>query len=203
MWILLLLFASCLCADHGVDVSTLHPDCKCLKSHGQSFFIPRCYQSNGKVDPNCAKNLDNGHAAGLKIGLYMFPCFSCGNPAKQVEDTIKDVGSRPVDIYWVDVEKLGWSSDKNKNREFIQAMVNEIKSKGKKAGIYSNYYMWQDIVGLDWSAMSDHPLWYAHYDKLEACSDFKPFGGWKKPMFKQYQGTTTLCNGGVDISISC
>ena len=202
-FILFLLVAIAFCAEHGVDVSTLHPDCKCLKSHGESFFIPRCYQSGGRVDPNCAKNLENAHAAGLTTGLYIFPCFPCGNAAKQVEETIAAVGSHPVDIYWVDVEKYHWSPDKAKNREFIKDMVNAIHSKGKAPGIYSNYYMWQDIVGLDWSEMSHLPLWYAHYDKLESCSDFKSFGGWTKPKYKQYQGTTTLCNGGVDLSISC
>ena len=192
-----------LAAEHGVDVSTLHPDCKCLKEKGQNFFIPRCYQSGGRVDPNCAENLDHAKAAGLHTDLYIFPCFSCGNPAKQVADTIAAVGARPVGYYWVDIEKYQWSPDKAKNREFLKEMVAAIKAKGKSPAIYSNYYMWQEVVGLDWAEFSSLPLWYALYDKVDTCSNYKPFGGWKSPKYKQYQGTTTLCNGGVDLSVAC
>ncbi len=203
MFFLLLIITAALCAERGVDVSTLHPDCKCLKADGYSFFIPRCYQSNGRVDRNCGKNIDNANAAGLKTGVYIFPCVPCGNPEKQIAETIAAVGSRSVDYYWVDVEKLSWTTDKAKNRAFIKAMVDAITKHGKKPAIYSNYYMWQEIVGLDWSEMSHLPLWYAHYSSAVDCKNYRPFGGWRKPMYHQYKGTTTLCNGGVDLSISC
>eukprot|EP00829_Urostomides_striatus_P002622 TRINITY_DN1286_c0_g1_i1.p1 TRINITY_DN1286_c0_g1~~TRINITY_DN1286_c0_g1_i1.p1 ORF type:complete len:228 (+),score=56.43 TRINITY_DN1286_c0_g1_i1:64-747(+) len=205
MWILLALISFSLCAEKGVDVSTLFSEakCKCLKEKDQSFFVPRCYQSGGKVDPNCVSNLKNGHDAGLSTGLYIFPCVPCGNPAKQVADTVKAVGNHEVDTYWVDVEKLNWHKDKSLNRKFIEEMVNALKEHGKKVGIYSSYYMWQDIVGLDYSGMSSYPLWYSHYDKKPSCSDFKPFGGWKKPHIKQFEGTTNLCQGGVDLNVKC
>jgi hypothetical protein len=41
-------------------------------------------------------------------------------------------------------------------------------------------------------------LWYAHYDNKPDFSDFKTFGGWTSPKVKQYHGTTTECNAGVD-----
>lgn len=44
------------------------------------------------------------------------------------------------------------------------------------------------------------PLWYAHYDNKANFKDFKKFGGWKKPLMKQYKGTTTLCKAGVDLN---
>ena len=42
------------------------------------------------------------------------------------------------------------------------------------------------------------PLWYAHYDNVQAFSDFKPFGGFSKPAMKQYAGDITLCNADID-----
>ena len=170
--ILSLLVAAAVCTEFGVDISTLHPDLKCLRE-GISFIIPRCYQSLGRVDPNCIKNLDNAHEVDLKTDLYIFPCFPCGNPAKQIEDTVAAVGDRNVGIYWIDVEVYQWSADKEKNRDFIREMVNALKAKGKKPGIYSVYYMWNLIVGMDWCEMQDIPLWYGHYDNVESCSDYK------------------------------
>ena len=202
-FIAILLLAAALGAEYGVDISTLHPNCKCLKEKSQSFMIPRCYQSFGRADPNCGKNLDNAHAAGLKTSVYIFPCVPCGNPAKQIDETIAAVGSRHVDYYWVDVEKLSWYPDKAKNRAFIKEMVEAIKTKGKSPAIYASYYMWEEIVGLDWHEMSHLPLWYAHYDKQPNCSGFRSFGGWTKAMYKQYQGTTDLCGGGVDLNVAC
>ena len=42
--------------------------------------------------------------------------------------------------------------------------------------------------------------WYAHYDGNPSFSDFAAFGGWTHPAIKQYQGTTSLCSAGVDLS---
>ena len=47
---------------------------------------------------------------------------------------------------------------------------------------------------------SSKPLWYAHYDGSANFDDFSAFGGWTKPTIKQYQGTTTFCSAGVDLS---
>ena len=34
---------------------------------------------------------------------------------------------------------------------------------------------------------------YAHYDNKASFSDFTPFGGWKEPWAKQYNGDITVC----------
>ena len=45
---------------------------------------------------------------------------------------------------------------------------------------------------------SKYPLWYADYDNVANFNDFEAFGGWKSPAIKQYKGTHTICNAGVD-----
>lgn len=42
-------------------------------------------------------------------------------------------------------------------------------------------------------------LWYAHYDDSPSFSDYTEFGGWKDPHMKQFKGTTTECDAGVDL----
>ena len=46
-------------------------------------------------------------------------------------------------------------------------MIESGKSLGISAGIYTNYYNWEEIVGLDWDIPHSKyglDLWYAHYD---------------------------------------
>lgn len=66
-------------------------------SYGASFAIPRVYRSSGSVDPNGASNINNARAAGIKyVDGYIFPCYSCGNPAKQMDDTINSLAANGV-----------------------------------------------------------------------------------------------------------
>lgn len=49
----------------------------------------------------------------------------------------------PYTTLWMDIEKYAWSSNKEHNRAFILDLLHEARSLGKKAGIYTNYYMWE------------------------------------------------------------
>ena len=163
----------------------------------------RAYQSNGRTDSNAAGTIKAAKAAGISaVSAYIFPCVSCGNAAGQVQDTVSylvSAGAKP-DMYWYDVEQYNWSSNLASNQAFIQAMVDEGKKLGIRAGIYTNYYNWEAIVGLSWSYPSSKglPLWYAHYDNSASFSDYSSFGGWKTPAVKQYEGDKTSCGVGID-----
>ena len=107
---------------------------------------------------------------------------------------------------WLDVERLSWSSDINSNRAFVKGMIDEVSQlpSGTKLGVYTNYYNWQDIVGLDWDYASSAGLnlWYAHYDNSRSFSDFKTYGGWTKPVMKQYLGDKSSCGVGLDYNLA-
>ena len=62
--------------------------------------------------------------------------------------------------------------------------------------------MWESIMGgaKNCAGVSEVPIWYAHYDNTASFSDWKDFGGWKKPFMKQYKGDESLCGADVDIS---
>lgn len=75
-------------ATYGVDVSqaTSSSSFSCMKSNGYSFAIIRVYQSSGKNDPNGPTTIANAWAGGMNnVDGYIFPCYSCGNPAGQVK----------------------------------------------------------------------------------------------------------------------
>ena len=74
-------------ATTGVDVSqrTYSSSFSCMKSYGYSFAIVRVYQSNGVCDPNGPATINDAWTGGMSyVDGYIFPCYSCGNPAKQV-----------------------------------------------------------------------------------------------------------------------
>ena len=74
-------------ATTGVDVSqrTSASSFSCIKGYGYDFAIVRVYQSNGVCDPNGPANINDAWSGGMAhVDGYIFPCYSCGNPAKQV-----------------------------------------------------------------------------------------------------------------------
>lgn len=185
----------------GVDVSDYVDTFSCLRSAGYEFAIIRGYQSLGRVDPNAVKNIANAHSAGFKyVDVYAFPCVSCGGPSNQANALVSALGSASYGTIWLDVETYAWPSSLSSNQQFILSWVNTLKSHGKSVGIYTSYYNWQAIVGLNWTGCSSLPLWYAHYDNSPSFSDFTPYGGWTKPSIKQYAGDKTVC--GVDLDLN-
>jgi hypothetical protein len=74
-------------ATYGVDVSqrTYLSSWQCLAQNNYHFAIVRVYRSSGSVDPNGPASIEDAWAGGMShVDGYIFPCFSCGNPAKQV-----------------------------------------------------------------------------------------------------------------------
>ena len=74
-------------ATYGVDVSqrTYSSSFSCMVSDGYIFTVARVYQSSGHTDPNGAATINDAWAGGMSyVDGYIFPCYSCGNPAQQV-----------------------------------------------------------------------------------------------------------------------
>ncbi len=71
----------------GVDVSSRVSlsSWECAKKAGYNFGVVRVYQSGGHTDPNGPATIKDAWNAGIAhVDGYIFPCYSCGNPAKQV-----------------------------------------------------------------------------------------------------------------------
>lgn len=221
-FIVLLSFIAAAFATYGLDISqaTSKSSFECLKSNGYNFAIVRVYQSNGKCDVNGPSSINNAWNGGMAhVDGYIFPCYSCGNPAKQIDDTINYLSSHAVTVMkegelaesynstsvgakvgmlWLDIEGTQyWSGSTTNNVNFLSSMVSEGKARGVSLGIYSSASQWNPIMGGS-TKFSSLPLWYAHYDGNPSFSDFSAFGGWSKPAIKQYKGTTSICSTSID-----
>lgn len=210
----------------GVDYSqyTSLSSLQCVKGYGYDFAIPRVYMSTGKVDPNGPANINNAWSAGFShVDGYIFPCYSCGNAAGQMDDTINYLSANnlhvsgtleakaasvngtlgaTVGMLWVDVEGTQyWSSSTSNNVNFISEMINEGVARGVSIGIYTSSSQWTPITGGT-TKFSSYPLWYASWDySFDPCtSTFKSFGGWTSAAMKQYAGDQSFCSAGFDKS---
>ena len=107
------------------------------------FAIVRAYQSGGHVDPNAKATIQAALDAGVShVDAYLFPDVH-GDPAAQVRDTHSALSGVRYGMIWYDIERLSWSSSQATNQDFIKKLVDEGKSLGVHAGIYTNYYNWQ------------------------------------------------------------
>jgi GH25 family lysozyme M1 (1,4-beta-N-acetylmuramidase) len=149
----------------------------------------------------------------------MFPCRGKEADA-QVQEMVKALSERRGHLrqelealygtVWIDVEtntspSCSWKSfTPQENCKYLSDLVRSLKNHAQKPGIYASAHMWEEILGSRTNCpdFKDLPLWYAHYDHDPSFADWPglTFGGWTKPTIKQYQGTTVLCNTGVDFN---
>eukprot|EP01087_Luapelamoeba_hula_P006378 TRINITY_DN1645_c0_g1_i1.p1 TRINITY_DN1645_c0_g1~~TRINITY_DN1645_c0_g1_i1.p1 ORF type:complete len:218 (+),score=23.67 TRINITY_DN1645_c0_g1_i1:43-696(+) len=204
----LLAMAVAVAAKRGVDVSeaTSESSFACLKKEGYDYAIVRAYQSFGRPDPAGPISVDAAWKAGMAhVDVYMFPCPKCASSAAtQVKEAIEYLASHRVKYgtFWLDIEgPQYWSSNKDTNKKFIEELLEAVKAHGQHASIYTSASQWIPIVG-SWDApgRSGVRLWYANYDSAENFNDFREFGGWRRPSYKQYRGSVSLCGAGVDLN---
>jgi len=189
----------------GVDVSIAVSQAQftCLKKSGYDLAVVRAFRSNGSPDTNAPATLKNAKAAGLKTDVYMFPCPRCTTTAQQqvnaAVSALKIASATFYDIFWFDIEGTQYWKDSAYNQQWLTAAVAAANALGLKIGIYTSAAQWSVIMG-PYTAFSQYPLWYAHFDDSATFGDFKSFGGWTTPIMKQFSGDTTRCAISVDIN---
>lgn len=207
-------------ATNGIDLSQCFNNFSCLKSSGEDFVITRSWLSYGAFDSCGAQNVRNAKNAGIQyVDVYMFPCRG-QSASSQVSSLVSGLSSSlgedqfdderellesSYGMIWIDVETnpsrgCGWGSDYSANCQYVEELISAIQSHGRKAGVYSSEYMWEQIMGSRTACTgpSKVDLWYAHYDHSASFSDYRQIGGWSSPSIKQYVGDTSECGVGVD-----
>jgi hypothetical protein len=201
----------------GIDVSqplsTETAECLINSGYG-SMIIARGYKSTGNPDSNYCGTVTNAKSAGYsEVGVYIFPCPTCGPAADQINALASelancDAANSPNFKIWLDVEgSQYWLQDYGKNQAWYKDFVDACTGlMGKySCGVYASHSQWIDLFGSTsfvYGSEQGLPLWYAHYDNDPSFDDYPKyaFGGWDKPWAKQYYGDQTLCNFGVDLN---
>jgi len=173
----------------------------CLKNISYSFAVVRIFRKVGVIDSNAADTIRNARTAGISnVDGYIFPCFNCGNPRAQVQTAVQNLHENKAEIdgIWIDIESPEyWSLSAIDNLNFIRELVDEVKNQNYSVGIYASASQWDPITNgsIDFR---DVRLWHARWDKNESFDNFKSFGGWTKPVMKQYVGDVAQCDVNVD-----
>jgi hypothetical protein len=186
------------------DTSELLDSIDCFTNNGYGELLFRGLMKNGVPDPNAKQNLIV--ATDIDCTVYLQPCFKCGNPRKQIQDTCEAIDGtgfvyRP---YIVVEDPQDWSSDTAANRAFLEEIADEVV---KQRNCFDNQrfrstkFDWEKILGQDYIKWASKYLWYVSTDKKPDFNDFKPFGGWRSPLIKQYDQTEHVCEHTVNLDV--
>jgi Glycosyl hydrolases family 25 len=136
---------------------------------------------------------------GMTVDAYVYLYWDTDMTA-QLKQAFQRVSGLPIGRMWLDIEE----DPKDRGANAVSAAIAQAATAcqaqgGVECGIYTSPGFWQTYAN-DTNAFTNLPLWWAHYDQKTSLSTWSndAFGGWAKPVGKQW-ATKPLCGvGGVD-----
>lgn len=136
---------------------------------------------------------------GMTVDAYVYLYWTT-DLAAQVSEAFRRVKGFPIGRMWLDIEQDPAALGSKTIIADIQQAVTACRAQGTATcGIYTGSGFWKTFAS-NTTSFSDVPLWYAQYNKRTSLSDWptEHFGGWTKPIAKQW-ATKPLCGiGGAD-----
>ena len=176
----------------GIDISAFIGPIDCFQdiaAAGHSFMIIEL-QSAHVWNKDLIHNINNARAAGINdIDVYLFPQKN-RTAEEQVHSSIKFLNDNNVEYgtYWFDVEnQTYWFDTCEENVKFLHELIDAALDflPPERIGIYASNYYWQPLM-CGSTEFSSIKLWWPRYDNNTSLEKFVPFGGWQKPVMKQY-----------------
>jgi hypothetical protein len=166
---------------------------KCLIGAKHEFIIIRGSQVSGKADPAVVSNAAVAKAAGFAdIDLFFSPCIPC-DPKDQSTEFINAIKAVTYAKIWIVIGVPGWREFKAFNQAYLEELIGYLTKTGKKVGILSSKFQWEDTFGPSYSGAAKLDLMYESLNKDASFKDYKPFGGWKTPVAKHYESGASVC----------
>jgi hypothetical protein len=110
-----------------------------VRDYGYEFAIIRVYQSIGIPDPNGPANINDAWNAGMAhVDGYIFPCYSCGNPAGQMDATINYLQSHGV--RFADRKTLNATSDSSTKVSYGMLWLDVEGTQVRKAFLFTTVF---------------------------------------------------------------
>ena len=178
----------------------------CVRETGFRFLTQEVWLEESSWFATGAANIANAWAAGFEsVGAYVFP-VRAHDPTQEAAQILGNLSAAKVryDNIMIDIEGNDWSSySQAENRDFISALRTGLEAGGAKIVVYCGSE-WPQFFGANFTAFSDLPVVYAHYDNVPSYVDAvdHPYGGWAMPSGKQIwdgaQGETICGLGAID-----
>lgn len=194
--ILLALFASCIATTAFIDMWEVVKDAKCMVAEYKQIAL-RVYQSVGRVDPNFNKSVVAlaPYRANLTLLAYIVPCIKC-DVAKQVKEIAAAMTAAKIKDAALQITATGWNTDHAKNVEFVRNFTTEWTKNSLKLSFMTDDRTWDTVMGRDCQEFGSYRLWIVRHDHNPENNRMRPFGGWRKASFKQYD-TAEVCGNAV------
>lgn len=189
----------------GFDISAFHGPVDCfdeIVAAGHSFMIIEL-QSAHVWNNDLIHNINGARKAGINdIDVYLFPQKN-RTAREQVTSAITFLQTNQIEYgtFWFDVEnQTYWFDTCDENIEFLKEMLAVALEflPPERVGIYVEYYFWKPLMCLS-ELFSGFKLWWPRFDGSTSMDTFKPFGGWNKPVMKQYLPDQIVACAKVDI----
>ena len=190
----------------GFDISAFIGPIECfddIAAAGHSFMIIEL-QSSKVWNKDLIHNINNARAAGINdIDVYLFPQKN-RTAEEQVHSSIKFLLDNNVEFntYWIDVEEQKyWFDTCDENIKFLQDMISSALDylPQERVGIYTSNHYWEPMF-CSTTAFSGFQLWWPRYDNNTSIDNYVPFGGWQKPVMKQYLDLRNVSCAVIDLN---
>lgn len=138
--------------------------------------------------------------AGFDVEAYVYLYWDW-NMSEQVKTARDVVVGFPIKRLWLDTEDQAAHLTAAALKRYLNTAVGAAE-KGGPIGIYTAKWWWVPAM-KNTDAFNQHALWYAAYDGVPTFDDWPvgKFGGWEKPLCKQYEGDVYLCGVKVDKNV--
>lgn len=185
-------------APFAVDVSMwegpiAESETDCMWTSGVRHVI-----AGTQVEEVTRQQLAMAVSRGMTVDAYVYLYWDRDITA-QVQEAFRRVKGFPIGRMWLDVEEDPRSLGSNALIAKVQTAYNVCMAQGAAdCGIYTGPGFWRTYMS-DTKSLSNIPLWYAQYNGKKLLSDWptEHFGGWAKPVAKQW-AEEALCGVGVD-----
>lgn len=206
LYILISALCSISDARMGFDISAFIGPIDCFEdiaAAGHSFMIIEL-QSAHVWNKDLIHNINNARAAGINdIDVYLFNQKN-RSAEEQVTASIKFMQGNNVEYetFWFDIEnQTYWFDTCDENIKFLHEMISTALDylPPERIGIYASNHSWEPLM-CGTTDFSGFKLWWPRYDNKTSIDNFVPFGGWQKPIMKQYLDLRNVSCAIIDLN---
>lgn len=183
-----------ICSNDAFDEADIN--CTLTKGIGVAMFWSG-FLNSGVVDQIGIANLARAVGMGIRATtVYMDPCPT-GDPAKQVEQLCTYLHSEIPEWRFRVVINLmrkdGWTANRTQNRAFVVSLTKALNADRRCFGVLyrTSQVDYNELFGADFLGLSGEILAiYVEHDGNSRLRNFKAFGGWIRPLFKEFVADT-------------
>ncbi|KIH52243.1 hypothetical protein ANCDUO_17657 [Ancylostoma duodenale] len=189
---------------YAIDLSEPFPTSarSCLSFYQTIFVRGYSPAGQGQLDPYACNTIWDASTAGWGTEVYITPQPNSNKSgAQQLGEMVGGLRNCGLGVrsVWIQVTlPINWYTSTWTNINFLNSILARASRGGLSIGIYTSLYDWDQITGG--AKINNAMLWYwnvygqgPNAQSAANFNDFRPFGGWTAPQFKQIGQNESIC----------